>query len=176
MELERNVRSFGRVIWLSIITFGIYYFVYLFKTLNEMENAFTFASQEIAPRKVRLFLIVYLVVTIILSFIGAGLRGFLETTFTTEGFFAWEIIGTSICMSLAVAFWVPFVKLIEACQIKREITSLNKEIIWILLTVTVALPFAYIIGTKALALLNVPVSLVFFYLIVKQINRIWKGV
>ena len=176
MELERNVRSFGRVIWLSIITFGIYYFVYLFKTLDEMENAFTFASQELAPRKVRVFLIVYLVVTIILSGISTGLRTFLEATFTTEGFYAWEIIGTSICMSLTVAFWVSFVKLIEFCQMKREITSLNKEIIWILLTVTVALPFASIIGTKALIWINLPIDLVFFYLIVKQVNRIWKGV
>ncbi len=176
MELERNVRSFGRVVWLSIITFGIYYWIYLFKTLNEMESAFTFTSQEIVPRKVRLFLIVYLVVTIILSGIRTGLRTFLETNLTPVNFSAWQIIGTSICMSLAVAFWVPFVKLIELCQTKREINPLTKEIIWILLTVTVALPFTSIIGTKALIWINLPISLVFFYLIVKQVNRIWKGV
>lgn len=176
MELERNVRSFGRIIWLSIITFGIYYWIYLFKTLSEMENAFTFDSQEIAPRKVRVLLIMYLVIPVTSAIIILSCVGFknLATPYCVP--LAWEIVSNLVHMLLRVAFWVPFVKLIELYQTKREIIPLNKEIIWILLTVMVALPFASIIGTKALALLNLPISLVFFYLIVKQINRIWKGV
>ena len=183
MEIERNIRSFGKIIGLSIITLGIYFWVYLFKTLSEMEKAFTFTSQELALRKVRVFLIVYLITSIILAIVGIGFRNCLENVCCLEISSGWKIISNIILAILSIVFWVSFVKLIEVCQIKREITPLSKEIIWILLTVIVVLPFASIIGTntgtnigtKVLSLLNISVSLVFLYMIVKQINRIWKG-
>ncbi|MCK4352318.1 DUF4234 domain-containing protein [candidate division WOR-3 bacterium] len=180
MELERNIRSFGKVIGLSIITLGIYFWVYLFKTLIEMESAFTFTYQEIAPKKVRVLLIVYLVITGTLAIIGfgVGLKNSLETLYYSDAlsdFYTWKIISNFISMLVTVAFWVPFVKLIEVCQTKRKITPLDKGIMWILLTVIVVLPFASIVGTKALMLLNLPVSLIFLYMIVKQVNRIWKS-
>ncbi len=179
MELERNIRSFGKIIGLSIVTLGIYFWVYLFKTLNEMENVFTFTLQELAPRKVRVFLIIYLITSVILTIVSIVSMNGLENGCYSEITLVWKIISNSISAILSILFWVSFVKLIEDCQLKREITPLTKEIIWVLLTVTIALPFASIIGmsigTKVLSLLNISVSLVFLYMIVKQINRIWKG-
>ena len=196
-DMAANVRSFGKVFGLSIITLGIYFLVYLFKTLAEIETAFTSMQEEvapngsersldrsyiIAPNKIRTLLIVYLVLTISLFFvgIGTGIMNLLEHPGHLEvssGVRMEKIITTIISAFLTIMFWVPFVNLIEVCHRKREIVPINKEILWLLLTVMIVLSFASIIGsgivTMILAVISIPVSLVFMYLVVNQVNRIW---
>lgn len=188
MEFKQNIRSFGKVLGLSIVTLGIYFLVYLFKTLNEMETALTFTQEEggntLSPQKVRVLLIVYLVLTIILSFvvgIGTGIRDLLEHSGSLEvssGVRMEKIVTTIISAFLTIMFWVLFVNLIESCHRKREIVPINKEVLWLLLTVMIVLSFASIIGsgavTMALMVIDIPISLVFIYLVVEQVNRIWQ--
>ncbi|MBI4722900.1 MAG: DUF4234 domain-containing protein [Candidatus Stahlbacteria bacterium] len=181
--LSQNVRSFGKVFGLSIVTLGIYFLVYLFKTLSEMESALTFTQEEITPNKVRVKLIIYLVVSFILVFvvgIGTGIKDLLEHPGALEvssGVRMEKLITTIISAFLTIMFWVPLVNLIESCHKKREIIPIKKELMWILLTTTIVLSFASIIGsgavTIALGMINIPITLVFIYLIVNQVNRIW---
>ncbi len=180
-KTKGNVRPVESVIGLSIITLSVYLWVYLFKTLREMKNSFTFDSQEISPDKVRPILIVYLVVSVLLGFIDTRLgwpwvdQGY---TSKTTGLYVWQTISNAASMIFFVAFWLSFVKLIETCQKKGGMVPLNKSIFWMLIAISVVISFVYI-GITSLAylvlvvLFELAVDLVFLYLIVKQVNRIW---
>ncbi|GAG51734.1 unnamed protein product, partial [marine sediment metagenome] len=174
-KVKGKVRTFWTVLGLSIVTLGIYFWVYLFKTVREMENAFTFDAQETNPDKVRPILIAYLIVTILLGLINvgiavsAGARGYASRT---TGFYIWQVFSNIISMLLFIAFWSSLVKLIEVCQKKQGMAPLNRSGFWTLIAVIVVISLASI-GITSLAYLNLIVTLVFLYLIVKQVNRIW---
>jgi hypothetical protein len=88
------------------------------------------------------------------------------------------MIGTVISTALFVAFFLSFVKLIEVCQKKGGMVPLNKSIFWTVIAISAVISFVYI-GIPSLShpvplvLVDVVVSLVLIYLIVKQVNRIW---
>ena len=183
-----KVRPFGYVLILSIVTLSIYFWVYLFKTLREMKNAFTFDAHETTPDKVRPILIAYLIVSILVviidEVIGWPFGTFAQPSKTT-GFYVWLVISNIISMTLFIAFWSSFVRLIELCQKKRGMIPLNKSIFWTLIPVIVVTSFASIytsslqhlilvLGLDLLAWLGLLLELVLFYLIVKQVNRVWS--
>jgi hypothetical protein len=181
-KVKDKVRPIWDVLLLSIITLSIYFWVYLFKTLREMKNTFTFEAQEINPDKVRPILITYLIVTIIwvISVIAISVSlGFLVYIFKTYEFYVLEMIGTVISTALFVAFFLSFVKLIEVCQKKGGMVPLNKSIFWTVIAISAVISFVYI-GIPSLSnpvplvLVDVVVNLVLIYLIVKQVNRIWE--
>ena len=180
-----KVRPFGYVLILSIVTLSIYFWVYLFKTLREMKNAFTFNAHETNLDKIRPILIAYLIVTILVAIIDEVLGWPFYNTPKTTGFYAWRVISTFISMTLFIAFWSSFVRLIELCQKKRGMIPLNKSIFWTLIPVIVVIYFASIytsslqhlilvLGLDLLAWLGLLLELVLFYLIVKQVNRVWS--
>lgn len=178
--VKEKVRSVGEVLGLSIVTFSIYFWVYLFKTLREMRNAFTFDAQEINPDKIRPILIVYLIVSILVAFIDEvfvwplGARGY---TSMTAGLYAWLVVSTFSSTAIFIAFWLSFVKLIEVCQKKGGVVSLNKSIFWALIVIN-GLMYLVFIGTTSLLslvlIVYLVVSLLLLYLTVKQVNRIWE--
>lgn len=170
-----KVRPFETVLGLSIITLSIYLWVYFFKTLREMKNAFTFHAQETNPDKVRPILIAYLTVTILVALIQEAI-GWPFGTFAhpskTTGFYAVLVITNLIDAALFVAFFSSFVKLIEVCQKKGGMVPLNKSIFWTLIAISIVISFASI-GITPLIYLDLLVFVVFLYLIVMQVNRIW---
>jgi len=175
MELQRNVRSFWKVLGLGIVTLGIYLIVYLFKTLRAMENAFAFEPDEIQPQKVRPKLIALLVVAIILALInlGIGISLALEGyTSLPAGFYVWGVISRIIRILFYLVFWVSFVRLIELSQKKVRAIPLKKSTIWTLITIMVVTSFASI-AFRPLGYLSIPVGLIFLYIIVREINKIW---
>jgi predicted RNA-binding Zn-ribbon protein involved in translation (DUF1610 family) len=191
-KTKGNVRPVESVIGLSIITLSVYLWVYLFKTLREMKNTFTFDAQETNPDRLRPVLIVWLVVTIVIFITGlvsgfiTGIAGeaigypsqlFGYARGTIE-FYVFEGIFTIVSTALFVAFWYSFVKLIETCQKKGGMVSLNRTTFWILIAINAVVDFAYIGVTSGtyLALITVVslvVSLILLYLTVKQVNRLW---
>jgi DNA-directed RNA polymerase subunit RPC12/RpoP len=174
-KTKGEVRPVESVIGLSIITLSIYFWVYLFKTLREMKNSFTFDAQEISPDRVKPILIVYLLVSllvaIILEVIGWPFGTFAHPSKTT-GFYAVLVITNLISAALFVAFFSSFAKLIEACQKKVGMLPFNKSIFWMLIAISIVLNFASI-GITPLIYLDLLVFVVFLYLIVMQVNRIW---
>ncbi len=185
-KTKGNVRPVESVIGLSIITLSIYFWVYLFKTLREMKNTFTFDAQETNPDRLRPVLIVWLVVTIVIvitGFITGVAIGYSPQLFgyapKTMGFYIWEVISTIISTALFIAFWSSFVKLIEVCQKKGRMVPLNRTPFWTLIAISAVSDFAAAIGVTSRAYLilvivvSLVVSLVLLYLTVEQVNRIW---
>ncbi|HEX9916752.1 MAG TPA: hypothetical protein VGB16_03360, partial [candidate division Zixibacteria bacterium] len=169
------------VLILSIITLSIYFWVYLFKTLREMKRAFTFEASETNPDKVRrlliAYLIVFMVVEIVNEAIGWPFGTFVQPSKTT-GFYVWLVIGNIIEAVFFVMFFSSFLKLIELCQKQGGMAPLNKSALWALIGIDIGISFAAI-GITSLTylvpviLVDLVVSLIFLYLIVKQVNRIW---
>jgi len=182
-RIKGKVRPFWKVLLLTIITFGIYLWVYPFKTVREMENEFSFEAQEIKPGKVRSILIAYLLVILSLGILSVVVFASLKLqnySSPTSGFYAWALITQIIDTILFVAFFLSFIKLIEACQKKRGIAPLSKSMFWILIAIEIVFSFAFV-GRTAIAspvLLGIVagvVELILLYLTVKEVNRIWEG-
>lgn len=171
-----KIRPFGSVLILSIITLSIYFWVYLFKTLQEMKNAFTFHTHETNPDRVRPILIASLIVfilyVIISEAIGYPFADFAHPSKTT-GFYAVLVIINVIDTVVSIAFLLFFVKLIELCQKKRRVVPSNKSFFWIVYTTGIVISFASI-GITSLIHLNLVVYVVFLYLLTKEVNRIWE--
>ena len=191
-KVQGKVRSAESVIGLSIITLSIYFWVYLFKTLGEIKNTFTFDAQETNPDRLRPILIVWLVVTIVIvitSFVSGLITGIAGEAIGyppklfgyargTIEFYVFEGIFTIVSTALFVAFWYSFVKLIETCQKKGGMVSLNRTTFWILIAINAVVDFAAIGVTSGaylilIALFGLLVFLVLLYLTVEQVNRLW---
>lgn len=177
-----KVRSFWKVLVLSIVTLSIYYWVYLFKTLWEMKKAFTFDAGETNPDKVRHILIAYLIVRIYTEVVfvvtGMGTRILAQMPLTIEQYVFLMII-KAIQVAFFVAFFSSFVNLIELCQKKKGIIPLDQFIFWVYIAISVVLSFAFFrVMSKTyfdlLAIAGMIVSYILLYLIVKQVNRIWQ--
>jgi len=175
LRVRGKVRSFWKVLCLSIVTIGIYFWVYLFITILEMDYSFSFDTHETNPRKVRSILIACLVILILLIILTLPI--FLSYWHQDHarrlvGFRVLMVMCNIISGALFVVASSSFVKLIEVCQEKGEIVPLNKYSFWTLIVIVVVIPFVSI-GIPPLGYLSLIVQLLLLYLTVKQVNRIW---
>jgi|GEM_PF-1876292 len=180
-KVHGKVRPVESVIGLSIITLSIYFWVYLFKTLREMKNTFRFDAEKINPHKVKAILIAYLVVSLLVAIIDEVIgwpwraQGY---TSVSTGLYAWLVISTVASVILFVVFSSSFVRLIEVCQRKGLMVPLNRSSFWILIAINAVWYFVFIGAATytypmLIALIGLVAFMVFLYLIVNQVNRIW---
>jgi len=179
-KVKGKIRSFWKIFGLGVITVGIYPIIYLFKTLNEFKNAYTFQANETNPDKVKSKLIVYVIIFTIIFIINLGLMTSSKATSRAEisnyilaKFYIWLLLGQIISVLLYIVFFSSYINLIWLCQKKRGITTLNKTGYFVIIGIIAALSFGYFFS-RLLFYLNAVVGIILLYLIVQKVNEIWK--
>lgn len=190
---KRYVRSFGKILWLTFITLGIYWWVYLFKTLTHLEEKLSFNVDEIGPKNLRPFfrnlVISYYIVPIVCLFMlspqimkelqysaaiseNPCLKWLVEFPFPSIG--ARMIINTMIfaVTAIGITICVFFVNLISLSQKKAGMVPFEKAPVWALLAVNAVLGVIQE-ASGAVLMASLTSSFIVWYIVVKQINRIW---
>lgn len=176
-KTDGPVRPLWKVLGLTVITLGIYLWVYLFRTVRELQRAFNFDAQEKTPETVRSALIAYLLITIIGGLVRVGFAvsmGLRGSVYNPNDSHTWLVFSTIIGVIVYAWFWSLFVSLVAKCQVKRGIQALNKSTFWVLILIIVVLSFATI-GIVSLAYIGMAMSFVLFFWTVYQVNRIWRA-
>jgi hypothetical protein len=181
-ELAKNAKSFWSILLKSVVTLGIYWWVYLFKTIYKIKGTFAFNDKEIKPNEVRNFLIAYLVVTVVSGLINIGLE-LQSTPFipVIPLILRYYFIADVFYLGFTVAFWDTFLCMLEICYKKRRVVIINRRPFWVLVSLmTASYSLRYydvIIGIEgsAFILLGGVIFLFLMYYIVKKTNRVWTS-
>jgi len=178
-ELAKNAKSFISIYLKSVVTLGIYWWVYLFRTIYKIKGVFVFDDKEIKPNEVKTFLIAYLVVYIVSGLINISyaLPLTLERHVAVM-FVHFYFIINILYLGFTVAFWDVFVGMLRTCQ-KRTGLGGNKLPFWILIFLMVVSHPSHSeeigVETSALVLLNGIIFTFLMYYLVRQINKIWTN-
>lgn len=191
-------RGIVRPVWKALIfmllSFSIYYWIYLFKTIREMRDNFEFGANEKNPEKVRSILAFYLMVAIILFIVNIAVSPSMDFQFPvkrTITYIIWSILSTVISMTMFMVFWFSFIDLVYSCQSKMKISPLDKSHYWILVSAYAVLSLLICLSTAAvgfhevltslvvaimgpLSFLGLLVILILFCLVVDQVNKLWR--
>jgi magnesium-transporting ATPase (P-type) len=188
------VRPVWKVLIFMIISLTIYYWIYLFKTIREIQDNFKFGASDRNPKKVRSILACYLMVTIVLfiaNIVVSPSMDFQYPVKRTITSLIWPVFSTIISITMFMAFWFSFVDLVYSCQSKMKITPLNKSHYWVLISAYAILLLIVCLTTAGIGIHDVLTSLVFaiiaplsflsllviiilFCLIVDQVNKLWQ--
>lgn len=181
-ELRKDIQSFWPILLKSLVTLGIYWWVYLFRTIRRIESACSFDDKEIKPSEVRNLLIGYLIVAILLVIINIGSS--LLPSSAGQFIFAYmacSFIADIVYLGFTIAFWDTFLSMIKACQKKRAGLSLDKRPFWVLVLLMTAgysspyYPTMLAIERSAGICLGGLIFLFLMYYLVTQINKIWMS-
>jgi hypothetical protein len=177
-KIGQNAQSFWLIILKIIITLGVYFWVYLFKTLDKIVENFTFKDDEIKPVETKAVLWIFLWAWIfsgIVTFINELPLPIILSIFFERLYFPSSIF----CLGLMIVFWDMFIRVIKNCQIKKGSIVLNKSIFWIFI-LSLIIMYLFYLGSfryvpSSLIIAVVIIYLVFFYYLVRQINKIWTA-
>ena len=154
----------------------VYIWVYLFKTINELQNAFVFNTGEENPEKTKSRLINLLIISItldIITIIIAILAVLQVLAPSVHAKNIWMVVSIIIELTFFIKFWSSFVKLISVSQLKAGIIPLNTT--FFLLEVLTLIMFSLAIFFYVFKVY--PFFIVYSILLlftVNEVNRIWK--
>lgn len=170
-----KIRSFGSVVGLSIITFGIYIFYWLYINLKEIEESFTFDENETTIKTAKnlfVFFIIFTVLNIIISLSTANPR--------SSELNPIAILFSLISVGIALTFFYYFTATVALRQAKARLINFDISSIYgfYVFGITLTLISGFIVGGDIaigviLSLIGLILIIVYYYKILKQINKIW---
>lgn len=179
-------RSFWKVLILSAITFSVYYWVYLFRSIREMSGAPHAGEQRQITKDARAWLLLHLILSIVIPALGALLhvfwlleRGRWSTRWPQEVAHVYSR-SSVVAVVVFVVFWSHYVRLVRATgdALKRP-RPVNRAL-WVLLGLVAAVNVATAVSllwrlrpSTLLSFLPMPLFFVFLYLVVRDTNSLW---
>ncbi len=170
-----KIRSLGSVVGLSIITFGIYIFYWLYINLKEIEESFTFDENETTIKTAKnlfVFFIIFTVLNIIISFSTANPR--------SSELNPIAILFSLISVGIGLSFFYYFTASVALGQAKARLTNFDISSIYgfYVFGIILTLISGFIAGGNIaigaiLSLIGLILIIVYYYKILKEINKIW---
>lgn len=162
-----NVRKFGTVLGLSIITLGIYILYWLYVNLKEMREAFTFGKEETTIITTQKLFPAYIVVSIIVAI------GTFSLTLANRGRLGPAAILLSVVGGVVAAvFYYHFTASVALGQKKAQVTAFEISSLYSFYIIGLV---SFFIGNFVpfMSLLGIVFVFVYMYRTQQQINRIW---
>lgn len=164
-----NVRSFGKLLGLGIITLGLYILYWLHINLKEFKEAFPSAEQETIIDTTQKLLVVYIVVALVISIFTVAM---VISTPDPEEIPSLAILLSLFGGSLGAIFFYNYTASVAFAQKHAQLSAFAVPIIYLYYLVGLILAF---IGNfiPALSLAGPILIFVYFYKIQQEINKIW---
>jgi len=178
MEVKRvpiktgRVRNFWTVVGLVMITFGIYWFYWLYRTIQDIDESFSLSKSEkiINYTKVLYILVILLVIpNIVITAISSGT--------VTIGSLLFLVPSAAINL----AYYYYFTRSVALAQVKAELPRFTISSVYgyylagflFLLLSNVMIGLGMVLG-ELLGLVGFVLLITFTYKIVGQVNELWR--
>lgn len=166
-----KVRGPWKVLGLALITFGVYYFYWLYVNVKEIRRAFL-ADEEgsVADSAMSFFyaLITASIITFVVTIVVFALNRSAISHHPPLIIFV-----SLVCEGLSCVFFYYFTKTIVEGQKRANLTPLHFQAMFGLILVAMVLSFLSNF-ISVMSFIGAVVSMVYIYMIQKEINRIWS--
>jgi low temperature requirement protein LtrA len=175
MKPRGKQRSVLVILFLSLITLGIYFFYWYNVNINELDGYFDFTESDTKPKDVKIFLLIYIIVTLIISIMVRYnfSQQFVDNKVSDKMMMFMYLVSGTVSAFLNYKF----LRLIEISYEDSKLEDINLNLIFgIYIGSLSASFFSFTSNSPSLFLTSGILAIVYLVMVQGKINLLWRTI